>query len=308
MTRIRSLFQQGYQRRQPFTLFRSSFVVYISDDNSAASCSFSIASTSQTASVPLPDPSRLAPNAVTLSARLPLFDTSHSISCKPLGIKALRQQPHERCVTATTVPSRGTASSTSFAIRGPSFVRSFSGLFVTPPQSCSRASRLKTRVHHSQGRLATTASHTYRQTYPLSYRDSPLSSFLFEKHLCTGFHGGKKAFSSIPQTSAEAAPAMNPPRQSSAAPVTVTTEALDKPSLDDRSYRVIELENGLEALLVHDAETDKASASLDVGVGNFSDDNDMPGTAHAVEHVSWLFSFVPLVSFAPLLFPSSPLL
>jgi insulysin len=75
--------------------------------------------------------------------------------------------------------------------------------------------------------------------------------------------------------------------------VKLVTEALDKPSLDNRSYRVIELGNGLEALLVHDSETDKASASLDVGVGNFSDDNDMPGTAHAVEHVSDAAPIVP---------------
>jgi insulysin len=63
------------------------------------------------------------------------------------------------------------------------------------------------------------------------------------------------------------------------------TDSLEAPSLDDRSYRVIRLQNELEALLVHDAETDKASASLDVNVGSFSDDDDMPGLAHAVEHV-----------------------
>jgi len=63
------------------------------------------------------------------------------------------------------------------------------------------------------------------------------------------------------------------------------TEDLEKPSLDNRTYRIIRLLNGLEALLVHDAETDKASASLDVNVGSFCDDDDMPGIAHAVEHV-----------------------
>ncbi|OAA58393.1 a-pheromone processing metallopeptidase ste23 [Niveomyces insectorum RCEF 264] len=72
------------------------------------------------------------------------------------------------------------------------------------------------------------------------------------------------------------------------ASVKIITEALQKPSLDDRSYRVIELANGLEALLVHDAETDKASASLDVGVGNFNDYEDMPGIAHAVEHLLFM--------------------
>lgn len=64
------------------------------------------------------------------------------------------------------------------------------------------------------------------------------------------------------------------------------TDQLETPSLDDRTYRVIRLPNQLEALLVHDPETDKASAALDVNVGNFSDEDDMPGMAHAVEHVS----------------------
>jgi secreted Zn-dependent insulinase-like peptidase len=40
--------------------------------------------------------------------------------------------------------------------------------------------------------------------------------------------------------------------------------------LDDKLYPVIELPNKLEALLVHDAQTDKASASLNVNVGNIS--------------------------------------
>ena len=68
-------------------------------------------------------------------------------------------------------------------------------------------------------------------------------------------------------------------------PVERITDKLETPSLDDRKYRVIRLPNELEALLVHDAETDKASASLDVNVGNFSDEHSMPGVAHAVEHV-----------------------
>ena len=63
------------------------------------------------------------------------------------------------------------------------------------------------------------------------------------------------------------------------------TEALEKPLLDDRSYRVIQLANEMEVLLVHDPKADKASASMDVNVGNFSDEVDMPGMAHAVEHV-----------------------
>jgi insulysin len=65
-------------------------------------------------------------------------------------------------------------------------------------------------------------------------------------------------------------------------------ERLEKPSLDNRSYRVIRLPNELQALLIHDPDTDKAAASLDVAVGSFSDAADMPGMAHAVEHLLFM--------------------
>ncbi|KAI9783379.1 MAG: Insulinase (Peptidase M16) [Geoglossum umbratile] len=66
------------------------------------------------------------------------------------------------------------------------------------------------------------------------------------------------------------------------------TDKMETPALDDRSYRVIRLPNKLESLLVHDPETDKASAAMDVNVGNFSDRPDMPGMAHAVEHLLFM--------------------
>ncbi|KAL9616727.1 MAG: hypothetical protein Q9204_008547, partial [Flavoplaca sp. TL-2023a] len=65
------------------------------------------------------------------------------------------------------------------------------------------------------------------------------------------------------------------------APTERVADQLEKPALDDRSYRVIRLPNQLEALLVHDPDTDKASASVNVNVGSFSDADDMPGMAHA---------------------------
>lgn len=65
-------------------------------------------------------------------------------------------------------------------------------------------------------------------------------------------------------------------------------DKLDKPLLDNRSYRVIKLPNQLEALLIHDPDTDKASAAMDVNVGSFSDGEDMPGIAHAVEHLLFM--------------------
>lgn len=63
---------------------------------------------------------------------------------------------------------------------------------------------------------------------------------------------------------------------------------LEKPIIDNRLYRVVKLPNDLEALLIHDPDTDKASASMDVNVGSFSDAEDMPGMAHAVEHLLFM--------------------
>jgi hypothetical protein len=78
-------------------------------------------------------------------------------------------------------------------------------------------------------------------------------------------------------------PLDSPLREHRNRPVERLTDSLETPSLDDRSYRVIRLPNQLEVLLVHDADTDKASAAMDVNVGNFSDEEEYPGMAHAVE-------------------------
>jgi len=40
---------------------------------------------------------------------------------------------------------------------------------------------------------------------------------------------------------------------------------------DERDYRLIRLQNGLQAMLVHDVKADKAAASLDVAVGHLYD-------------------------------------
>ncbi|KAI9726090.1 MAG: Insulinase (Peptidase M16) [Chrysothrix sp. TS-e1954] len=68
----------------------------------------------------------------------------------------------------------------------------------------------------------------------------------------------------------------------------ILADKLEKPSLDDRSYRIVKLPNKLEALVIHDPDTDKASAAMDVNVGSFSDEDDMPGMAHAVEHLLFM--------------------
>lgn len=70
--------------------------------------------------------------------------------------------------------------------------------------------------------------------------------------------------------------------------VTILTDDIDRPELDKRTYRLVQLENELEALLVHDPDTDKASAALDVHVGHLSDPWDAAGLAHFCEHLLFM--------------------
>ncbi|KAG0178612.1 Insulinase (Peptidase M16) [Apophysomyces sp. BC1034] len=64
---------------------------------------------------------------------------------------------------------------------------------------------------------------------------------------------------------------------------------LEKSDNDDRYYRLIKLaENDLEVLLVHDKDTDKSSAALDVHVGHLSDPDDLQGLAHFCEHLLFM--------------------
>jgi hypothetical protein len=54
-------------------------------------------------------------------------------------------------------------------------------------------------------------------------------------------------------------------------PFNVFTKPLLISEQDERQYRLIRLDNGLQAILVHDDKADKAAASLDVAVGHLSD-------------------------------------
>ncbi len=56
----------------------------------------------------------------------------------------------------------------------------------------------------------------------------------------------------------------------------VYSKPIQKSEQDDREYRVIRLENGLEAVLIHDANADKSAASLNVAVGHLSDSVSFP--------------------------------
>ena len=57
---------------------------------------------------------------------------------------------------------------------------------------------------------------------------------------------------------------------------------------DKRSYRYLILPNRLSVILVHDEETEKSSACVDVRVGSMADPKEMPGLAHFLEHMLFL--------------------
>ncbi|ORY46352.1 insulin-degrading enzyme [Rhizoclosmatium globosum] len=65
-------------------------------------------------------------------------------------------------------------------------------------------------------------------------------------------------------------------------------EDIRVPDIDDRKYRMLTLANGLDVLLVSDAETDRSSAAMDVNVGYLYDPDDAPGLAHFLEHLLFL--------------------
>lgn len=58
--------------------------------------------------------------------------------------------------------------------------------------------------------------------------------------------------------------------------------------IDDRQYRALVLENGLQVLLVSDAKTQKAAAALDVYVGSGDNPKGRGGLAHFLEHMLFL--------------------
>lgn len=57
---------------------------------------------------------------------------------------------------------------------------------------------------------------------------------------------------------------------------------------DDREYRYLVLDNALRVLLVADAKTDKAAASLSVLRGSYHEPEEYPGLAHFLEHMLFI--------------------
>ena len=73
-----------------------------------------------------------------------------------------------------------------------------------------------------------------------------------------------------------------------AAATTRVVDDIVSAALDRRSYRWVELDSGLRALLISDANSDKAAAALEVKTGHFDDPADVAGLAHFTEHMMFL--------------------
>ncbi|MBW0479884.1 hypothetical protein O181_019599 [Austropuccinia psidii MF-1] len=57
---------------------------------------------------------------------------------------------------------------------------------------------------------------------------------------------------------------------------------------DNRTYRLIKLNNHLNAIIIHDPKTDKSAAAMDVNVGHLSDPPHLQGLAHFCEHLLFM--------------------
>ncbi|CAK74951.1 unnamed protein product (macronuclear) [Paramecium tetraurelia] len=63
-----------------------------------------------------------------------------------------------------------------------------------------------------------------------------------------------------------------------------------KPLIDPKSYKYIELENKLKVLLIHDPNSEIATAALDVQAGSWNEPSEYPGLAHFCEHMLFVGS------------------
>lgn len=73
--------------------------------------------------------------------------------------------------------------------------------------------------------------------------------------------------------------AMDPPDPR---PSSEVLEGLEQSPHDKRQCRFVKLENGFEALLIHDPEANMDGVALNIAVGSFSDDANSQGMAMAV--------------------------
>eukprot|EP00892_Ulva_mutabilis_P012171 jgi/Ulvmu1/9326/UM050_0076.1 len=63
------------------------------------------------------------------------------------------------------------------------------------------------------------------------------------------------------------------------------TTVLATPKVDDWQYHILNLTNGIQALLISDPAADMAAAAMDVHVGSMQDPPELQGLAHFTEHM-----------------------
>lgn len=61
---------------------------------------------------------------------------------------------------------------------------------------------------------------------------------------------------------------------------------LEQPSVDSRKYRHAVIGGSLDVLLIQDVDTKKASAAMNIHVGQLCDT--LPGVAHFLEHMLFI--------------------
>lgn len=74
------------------------------------------------------------------------------------------------------------------------------------------------------------------------------------------------------------------------AQTTHDAQTIAKRPLDNKTYKFIQLENGLKILLIHDEKAKLAAASLSVGSGSANEPSSIHGLAHYLEHMLFLGS------------------
>jgi len=96
---------------------------------------------------------------------------------------------------------------------------------------------------------------------------------------CSALLASGPGLSGLPSPSAAAVAA-------AASPVTVF--AIESSELDRRSFRGLQLSNGLRVLLCSDPEAGKAAAAMNVAAGSLNNPPEWPGLAHFCEHMLFL--------------------
>ncbi|KAK0522926.1 metalloprotease [Tilletia horrida] len=123
----------------------------------------------------------------------------------------------------------------------------------------SSSSSSSSQQHQQQRTLATQASTAAGSHFPSTAATYPLPGFTFSAAAGASQHSHA-----------------------------VFTKPIEVPSQDKRQYKLIQLPNALQVLLIHDPDTDKASAAMDIKVGHLCDPKELQGLAHYLEHMLFL--------------------